>query len=254
MEHPHLSNGDAMTWASTVKDTPVPVTYKLESIEELFTDIYMDGYGITNMGTIKDRIKDLKPKYCEYLYEKSETDSCLDLSPYIEIKGKEMHMWSGHSPHGVSRSTCIGMCMLNEKCIEVDYKEGEGICDMNHHTPGQGITQHGIQNSPDDTIIIFTTKLRLSRRNLVLTNVKVIEKIPPRSSHDTFRYFESQCQEKCDEDPICAVFTFCDTTVARRNTTHTCLLYSENSLKLDETPVTEQYATDYTTVFVAKRT
>ncbi|XP_060576710.1 uncharacterized protein LOC132734026, partial [Ruditapes philippinarum] len=31
------ANGDAMTWASTVKDSPVPSSYKLASIEELFT-------------------------------------------------------------------------------------------------------------------------------------------------------------------------------------------------------------------------
>ena len=34
---PPPSNGDAMTWASTVKDTPVPVYYSMGSIEELFT-------------------------------------------------------------------------------------------------------------------------------------------------------------------------------------------------------------------------
>ena len=242
-----------MTWASTVKDSPVPVTYKLESIEELFTDTYMKGYGIKNIGAIKKRIKDLKPKYCEFLYDKGDTDSCLDMTPYIAIKGKEMNWWSGHSPHGVSRDTCIGMCMLNDKCIEVDYEEGEGVCDMNHHEPTQQITQHGIETSPSDTIMIFTTKLRLSRRNLVLNNAKVIEKISPRSSHDPSHSYERQCQRKCDEDPVCAVFTFCDTATATRNTTHTCLLYSEKSLKLDETPVTEQYARGYTTVFVANK-
>ena len=31
------ANGDTMTWASTVKDTPVPVKYHLASIEDIFT-------------------------------------------------------------------------------------------------------------------------------------------------------------------------------------------------------------------------
>ncbi|CAG2212323.1 unnamed protein product [Mytilus edulis] len=38
---PPPANGDTMTWASTVKESPVPMGYKLRSIIDLFTDEYM---------------------------------------------------------------------------------------------------------------------------------------------------------------------------------------------------------------------
>ena len=34
------SNGDAMTWASSVKENPVPITYSLSAIHNLFTERY----------------------------------------------------------------------------------------------------------------------------------------------------------------------------------------------------------------------
>ncbi|CAC5423373.1 unnamed protein product [Mytilus coruscus] len=38
---PPPANGDAMTWVSTVKQSPVPMSYKLSPISELFTEKYI---------------------------------------------------------------------------------------------------------------------------------------------------------------------------------------------------------------------
>lgn len=43
---PPPANGNTMVWASTVKDTPIPVQYKMESIEKLFTSDFFAGIGI----------------------------------------------------------------------------------------------------------------------------------------------------------------------------------------------------------------
>ena len=60
------ANGDTNTWASTVKDTPIPVQYKLESIENLFTDRFMKGLDIDYIN-IKKLIKSGKKTYCQSL-------------------------------------------------------------------------------------------------------------------------------------------------------------------------------------------
>ena len=44
------SNGDALTWASSVQENPVPITYSLSAIHNLFTERYsknLPGLGLT---------------------------------------------------------------------------------------------------------------------------------------------------------------------------------------------------------------
>ena len=66
---PPPANGDTMTWASTVKDTPIPVEYKLESIENLFTEQYMKGANV-DYKHLRDLIDLGKIDYCENLKQK----------------------------------------------------------------------------------------------------------------------------------------------------------------------------------------
>ena len=68
------ANGDALTWASTVKESPVPVSYDLGSIEDLFTETFMEsqrmGKYVIDYKTISKHIVDKKRKYCEVLKAK----------------------------------------------------------------------------------------------------------------------------------------------------------------------------------------
>lgn len=65
---PPPEDGKASTWASTVKDNPVPMEYNLESIENLFTENFM---GILNVDydriryNMKEYISQLE--YCKHL-------------------------------------------------------------------------------------------------------------------------------------------------------------------------------------------
>ncbi|XP_045192206.2 uncharacterized protein LOC123548751 [Mercenaria mercenaria] len=60
------ANGDAMTWASTVQNNPVPSKYKLEPIESLFREDYM-GYLDVDYETISVNIKTFKEEYYKRL-------------------------------------------------------------------------------------------------------------------------------------------------------------------------------------------
>ncbi|XP_060575113.1 uncharacterized protein LOC132732658 [Ruditapes philippinarum] len=68
------SNGDAMTWAASVQSNPVPSKYKLEPIENLFSEEYMGTLGV-DYEAISVNLKALKETYyeslaSEYLYNK----------------------------------------------------------------------------------------------------------------------------------------------------------------------------------------
>ena len=43
---PPPPDGNAVLWASSVKENPVPISYKLKPISELFTPVYMKDSGI----------------------------------------------------------------------------------------------------------------------------------------------------------------------------------------------------------------
>ncbi|CAC5388372.1 unnamed protein product [Mytilus coruscus] len=45
---PPPSNGDAMTWSSSVKESPVPMQYELSPMHTLFTDKYMENLGVNH--------------------------------------------------------------------------------------------------------------------------------------------------------------------------------------------------------------
>jgi hypothetical protein len=63
------ANGDAMTWASTVQNNPVPSQYKLEPIENLFHERYM-GKLVINYTRVASKLESLKMKYYNTLITK----------------------------------------------------------------------------------------------------------------------------------------------------------------------------------------
>ena len=70
---PPPADGNTMTWTSTVKETPIPFEYKLENIENLFTERYMKSVDF-NYGDMKKLIEDGKTSYCSYLKEKGNVN------------------------------------------------------------------------------------------------------------------------------------------------------------------------------------
>ena len=58
---------DTTTWASTVKDSPIPVKYKLKEIDELFTPAFMKDVDFEDYERVRKLIKNSKPLYCKFL-------------------------------------------------------------------------------------------------------------------------------------------------------------------------------------------
>ena len=74
---PH--NGDALTWAATVKENPVPIKYKLSPIQSLFTERFTKNLDSSmNFTAIQERLGSATRKYCQYLESEGTVDSCED--------------------------------------------------------------------------------------------------------------------------------------------------------------------------------
>ena len=72
------SNGDALTWASSVQDNPIPIKYSLSAIHDLFTERNSDHLPGVNMNIVRERLINGSKNYCQALKEEGRIDSCDD--------------------------------------------------------------------------------------------------------------------------------------------------------------------------------
>ena len=70
------SNGDAMTWASSVKENPVPTKYSLSPVHDLFTERYAENLPGIDLNAMRERLMNTSRNYCQILREKGKIDSC----------------------------------------------------------------------------------------------------------------------------------------------------------------------------------
>ena len=70
------SNGDAMTWASSVQENPVPTKYSLSPLYDLFTERYAENLPGIDLNAMRERLMNTSRNYCRILREKGKIDSC----------------------------------------------------------------------------------------------------------------------------------------------------------------------------------
>lgn len=66
---PPPPNGDATYWASSVKENPVPISYKLKPISELFSPLYMKDSGI-NYNLMRTKLTGIGKKILQAVVER----------------------------------------------------------------------------------------------------------------------------------------------------------------------------------------
>ena len=241
------ANGDALTWASTVKESPVPVSYVLASIEDLFTESFMGKERIANnavgFDVISKRIVQTKRKYCEVLQNQGLVDDCSELSPGITMEKTRLYNDFAYQKSS-SIGQCIDKCYKTNKCIAVtfctDCKNNTGdynSCCMyeeneSNYTQCKAsneCAQHTRQKyakTDDWTSVIVVSKIK---QQVVFHNT-TINGVERSLNWDTEVTKEWQCFSACLKDLHCAVFTFCDCPDKDKK----CTLYSDAHISLLE--------------------
>ena len=69
------SNGDALTWASSVQDNPIPIKYSLSAIYDLFTERYSENLPGVNLNVVRERLINGSKNFCQALKEEGRIDS-----------------------------------------------------------------------------------------------------------------------------------------------------------------------------------
>ena len=72
------SNGNALTWASSVQENPIPIKYSLSAIHNLFTERYSKHLPEVNIDIVRERLINASKIYCQALKDEGRVDSCDD--------------------------------------------------------------------------------------------------------------------------------------------------------------------------------
>ena len=223
------ANGDAMTWASTVKDSPVPVTYELASIEELFSETFMTNmlmrqYNI-DYRTIAVKIEDTKKKYCEVLKARGLLDDCADLSAGLSVKNTVLYGWFDKVILS-SIGKCVDECFKRTNCAAVNFCVHCTKASSSYNTCylyDEIKSKYAEKNEKWETMIIVPEL----QKQIVLQNTAVsgIERsLENGTAVTTLR----ECFAACLDDLFCVAFTFCACPEKDKQ----CTLFSDGYISL----------------------
>lgn len=95
------ANGDAMTWASSVQQYPVPMLYSLSGIDNLFTGQFVKRLpSELNYNAVRGKLSNISQQYCQALQKKGTVHSC-ESKFHLEAAGIDI------SETGMIRSLCL---------------------------------------------------------------------------------------------------------------------------------------------------
>lgn len=230
---PPPANGDAMTWASSVKDSPVPVKYSLSFIGDLFTSRYMSALGV-NFEKIRNNLKSYSLKYCDRLKGDGLLDTCTELSPGIVLSSTRLN---GHFKSvSLSYKDCLNECVDHAICTAVSYCISCNSKHYNFYNCYMFTYQDIVSQAITDTkwvSVIMTSKIK---NQLTITNGNIVgvkrEGIKTNSPET--------CRKQCEET-ICLAYTYCKCSSKSYN----CFLYAHNRITQVEHKSTGDYQTSF---------
>lgn len=241
---PPPEDGKALTWASTVKDNPVPMEYSLESIEYIFTKNFISQLNV-DYNRIRYNIQESRLDNCKHLQNTGQLDTCENVrTGFSKIKFLTKTKLYFHYKR-VDFSTlneCTKMCLDEIKCKAISYcvqecTQYEHYCYMYDHGGRSNKTYQrdiipcqpygrwcGVAANENKNwqSAVFSTKIQ-QRMEFNATNIKGVR----RSSFNAKNVStESACKSRCEKDDFCAAYTFTSSPDINMK----CHLYAESGI------------------------
>lgn len=228
------ANGDAMEWASGVKDNPVPMEYKLKPISNLFTEAYMGNLHI-NVQQISQHLKNAEYKYCKYLKGLNKLDSCDPIQPGLILTETKIIASYGKRVQAASFDECIDLCENEIVCLAASFcKE----CTKRSNSYNTCYMSNGLNNRKRTYSAEETTKTAIRWDTVVFDfkipygNVFQLDKTAltgrSRLSINISQYTHTadQCLQHCLRDAHCVAFSFCTCRSRKKK----CQTYAEQRI------------------------
>ena len=231
---PPPKSGRAADWASTVKDTPVPVEFDLIPIYELFDTRKLSlrqYFGLETSRIIRNKILGIASKYCRMLHAQGEDVKCNDDS-VITVENYVMVDFNNDviQDFDFLADECINECMRRKTCvITTVYPDNHSETKMGKRCRLQNHDKDRIKLAFCDgcktfidpnglTSPIGFRKLRYG--SAVGRNNKM--SVTDSLTYDQLKQF---CSVVCSSDPRCTGFEISNQTQFNYN----CATYSEHT-------------------------
>ncbi|CAG2258163.1 unnamed protein product [Mytilus edulis] len=239
---PPPANGDATTWASNVKESPVPMKYELESIDNLFTETYMAGLNV-NYQRISLNIEKNKAEYCEYLKDLGQLDSCEIPPPGLVLKKTRLFAHFKEQKVSTNRQ-CIDTCLQLSDCEAITIcplcVTADLVCHMfNNVFKNDSDTSYRIRAETDKTDKEWETMMFISKINSRMIMISTTVVGAQRSSDTDTKNINTPdgCYRLCFNDEHCVAYTFHH---GIENKVTRCRFFSETGI----TGLTKEIGTD----------
>ena len=226
------ADGDAMAWANSVSENPVPVSYDLATIESLFTESYMKNLGV-DYASIYAKIQTNSELYCLALLQRGDLDSCNPVTPGIEID--DARLYGFYRITVADSQTCLDTCLRDVHCVAISTCHGcidhefygercfqfrSQISHYNGMTSSSSVSIFSASRSKDWKTTVIIDKLQ-SDFSVLYSKINGSHR-QPGGEEDMGRVSSTdECRSRCAWDLQCAAFTF----VSQTNDTN-CFLYS----------------------------
>ena len=208
------ANGDALEWASNVANSPVPVRYKLQSIENLFTKAFMSDLNV-DLPTLHANILNTKDSYCELLKAQGKIQSCNKLV-------ERNHIMRNTKLTGdlvtVTSNDCVQTCKQRVNCVAVTETRGKCILAIQ----GTGTKCWGAEFDENYKAVAVFSSVATAPQDSLFVNTKIIGSARESFSGGSF----GDCRNRCKASKLCAAFTYC-TCRERR---YQCVLYAADRM------------------------
>ena len=217
---PPPSNGEAAYWASSVKENPVPMSYDIEPIANLFTNVYMKGTGI-NYNFLRKKLIGIEKEYCEQLLRDGTVNTCEE-SVSVGIMIKQYYLQKAYSEFTSPETSCISRCFENRHCSSVGYRPDSNKC----YFYGEAQQEYDLKKDTNAKIIVFPSRINDQKIDFVVKNLRVTNKARPNSAN----VIDVQsCKKACLNDTSCDVINFCSHKTNCQSEINNCKLYSSRT-------------------------
>ena len=207
------ADGDAMKWAASVQHNPIPVSYKVSPIENLFTADFMKHVDIDYKSVLKNIIK-YRQLFGTYLKRKALLAKCQTPGfTYTILDHTKLLNPSSSSEVNNSLLDCLHDCTSDPKCQAISFEQR--YC-LRYH--GESADTHLLGSAETNWTTYFIR--RNTNTTILLHNTEI------NGTHFKGAVAENQeqCQELCLQDDKCFALSWDQDTC-------TCKLFLENAAK-----------------------
>ena len=216
------SNGDAIFWASTVKENPVPTSYKIEPISKLFTKRFMEGYGI-NYTSLRKKLVGIENLYCQQLLHAGTVNTC-EKSISVGITIPQYYLQSSIAKFHATETSCISRCFENRHCLSIAYITNSNECRFYDDEKEHGLSKEA---NAKTKIVVFPTKINDQKTDFIVQDLRVAILARPKSKTTVD---VQSCKKACLNDSSCDVFNFCSDKNYCKSEINNCKLFSSKSV------------------------